>query len=130
MKVSITFEFDSEEEAAAALADGIGGVAQPAAPAKPDKPKKAAKKPAKAAKKEPEPGPEDDEDGVTIDTLRETFQALVKVGKRPDALKLLKKYGVSKIHEVSEDDMAAMYNDAIALAGETEEEDDDNDLGI
>lgn len=110
MKVSITYEFDSIEEAAASLAT------EEVVPT-PEKPAKAAKKPAKTTKKKPtsEPEVEDTAGEIDLDGLRAVFQELVKGGKRPEALELLKKYKIAKIHEVDPDDMEAMYEDAVEL---------------
>jgi len=132
MKISVIF--DSLEEAQAfginiaTPEDNSGKVAEteskPKAKAKP-KTKPKAKPKAKPKKEEVQ----DEEEGITLDDLRTVFQGLVKDGKRPEALALLKKYGVGKIHEVEEEDMEGLYNDALKLAEgeETEEEEEEND---
>ena len=119
MKVSITF--DSLEEA---LTYGISfnPPGEVAAKAEKPAPKKAAKKPA-AAKKEESPAEEETDEEASLDTLKVVFQALVKGGKREEALELLKKYKVKKIHEVAEEDMPAMQADAQALLDDDAEAD-------
>ena len=126
MKISVIF--DSMEEALEyGFSFNPAGEAATPTPEKSEKPAKAAKPKAKA-KVEDTPA-EKTEGGADLDSLKDVFQKLVKSGKRDGALELLKKYKIKKIHEVAEEDMEAMQEDAQALLDAPEEEDDD-DLGI
>jgi len=115
-KTQVVLSFDTPEEAAEFLTLYSEGAPTPEAePEKPAKPDKKAAKP-KAKPKAKKDTPPDDEDGeATLDSLKTVFQALVKGGKRDEALELLAKYKVKKIHEVAEEDMAAIQEDAQAL---------------
>jgi hypothetical protein len=125
MKISVIF--DSIEEAAD-YGFGFNTVGETAQAPTQEK-EKAAKPDKKPAKPEKvvAPAAEETGDEATLDSLKDVFQKLVKGGKRDGALELLKKYKVKKIHEVAEEDMESMQNDAMELL---DAEDEDDELGI
>lgn len=132
----ITINFDSAEEAemiiaAVEAARKAAGIAADASITPNEKPAPTtSKKPEKSEKPAPkteEPEPEDEEEetdpfgdpepkrDITLETLRELFQDLVKSGKRPEAVKLISNLGYDRVWDVPEDKLAEVYEAAMEL---------------
>ena len=140
MRVSITYEFSSEEEytdfmlksAEALQANQSKGIlekpvsmeqlekaaeaVEDKADSIEDKPKKA--KAAKSTPKEEKPAPEapvSSEREVTADMVRAILFDLRQMGKKADVKKLFDEFGVSKLSEIKEEQYEAVFEAATKL---------------
>lgn len=135
MRISITYDFDSEEEykdfmaksAEALQANQSKGILEKPvsmeqlekaaeavenkADSSEDKPKKA--KATKSTPKEEKPVPEAPE--VKEDALREAFYAAMKAGKKNEVKAILADYGVGRVSEIPKDKRAEAIEKANAL---------------
>jgi len=135
MKISVTYDFDSEEEykdfmaksAEALLANQSKGIlekpismeqlekaaeaVEDKADSSEDKPKKA--KATKSTPKEEKPAPEAPE--IKEDALREAFYAAMKAGKKDEVKAILAEYGVGRVSEIPKDKRAEAIEKANAL---------------
>lgn len=135
MRISVTYDFESEEEyvdymakSAEALQanQGKGILEKPVsmeqlekaaeavedkADSSEDKPKKA--KATKSTSKEEKPAPEAPE--IKEDALREAFYTAMKAGKKAEVKATLAEYGVGRVSEIPKDKRAEAIEKAKAL---------------
>lgn len=135
MRISITYEFDSEEEykdfmaeiAEALQANQSKGILEKPvsmeqlekaaeavenkADSSEDKPKKA--KATKSTPKEEKPAPEAPE--IKEDALREAFYAAMKAGKKNEVKAILAEYGIGRVSEIPKDKRAEAIEKAKEL---------------
>lgn len=96
--VSRTFDNAEEANEAAALLFGIGGAAKPA------KKKAAAKEPIVEDDEDVDLGlgDEDPADELTLEMVQTKVKDVVKAGKKPDVIALLKKFKAASVTELPE----------------------------